>query len=214
MSHSNPYDRNEAFWNRYLKGRPKVPDGFFDMVFSYHAEHGGRFGVVHETGAGGGVHSARLAKRFERVLVSDPSEENLRIAKARLGADGGKYSFRLAKLEEIGDAWPGSGSVDLVFCAVIFHFTDTQRALQAIAEQLQPGGGTLVIAGWGYLRLDDPVVQRLWDKIVRTRNVAFYQRALVHAPSEEAREKSRAATRVGGSAYDAVAISGENLSLV
>ena len=107
---TNIYAQDENFWKLYLQGRPQVPDSFFDRIFQYHADHGGRFDTVHDAGAGAAVHSARLAARFDNVIVTDKSLVNIRAAKAKLR--GCKYAFEAVKLEETVKWAPKS--VDMV----------------------------------------------------------------------------------------------------
>lgn len=104
------YDQDSDFWQKYVKGRPQVPDSFFERVFGYHAEHGGDFGTVHDAGAGPGNHSSRLAKRFKKVIVSDYAERNIETAKAHLS--GLQYEFRVTKLEDTIQSLPAA-SVDM-----------------------------------------------------------------------------------------------------
>lgn len=89
----NPYDQNTSFWARYILGRPKVPDAFFERIFAYHESHSGSFNVVHDAGAGPAIHSARLAKRFAHVLVSDPVIMHIGEATKRLKADRARGLF-------------------------------------------------------------------------------------------------------------------------
>lgn len=48
----NVYEQSEGFWEKYIKGRPAVPQTFFDAIFKYHSDHEGNFDTVHEVGAG------------------------------------------------------------------------------------------------------------------------------------------------------------------
>ena len=54
----------ESFWEGYLSGRPQVPETLFDRIFKYHADNGGKFGVLNDIGASIGNYSARLAKKI------------------------------------------------------------------------------------------------------------------------------------------------------
>lgn len=156
------YARGEAFWNNYLKERPSPPESFFDRIFRYHETKGGRFNTVHDAGAGNGPYAQKLRSRFNTVIVSDLAPENVRLAQERLGTDG--FRYRAARVEDAGDIPPGS--VDLVFATNVLHFADQQLAMQAIADQLQPGG-TFVAAGFGPARFHDCKVQDVWDRIMQ-----------------------------------------------
>ena len=47
----NLYSGESNCWAEYQKGRPEVPESFYERIFNYHAEHGGQFGIAHDTGA-------------------------------------------------------------------------------------------------------------------------------------------------------------------
>lgn len=154
------YSRGSEFCIKYLRCRPQVADSLYERIFVYHAEHGGRFDTAHDVGAGAGIHSARLAKRFNKVIVTDISQENIEFAKSQL--QGPSYEFHVTKLEDT-KSFP-QASVDLVFAAAMLHFTDIDFALQAIAHQLK-SGGTFAALCIGACRLEDPAVQEAWIKV-------------------------------------------------
>ncbi|KIW05306.1 uncharacterized protein PV09_03831 [Verruconis gallopava] len=154
------FARDEAFWNNYLKGRPKPPQSLFDRIYAYHEQHGGRFDIAHDVGAGNGPYSAQLRSRFKHVIVSDIVAENVQLAELRLGTDG--YSYRTAKVEDADDIV--ERSVDLVFATNVLHFLDQPTAMQAIAKQLR-SGGTFAGAGFGPALFNDAKVQDVWSRI-------------------------------------------------
>jgi SAM-dependent methyltransferase len=156
------FAQNNEFWDNYLKGRPQVPDSFFNRVFDYHQEKGGNFGTVHDVGAGNAPYSQRLRSRFSHVIVSDIVAENITLARRRLqGFEG--FSFRAAGIQDVGDIAPGS--VDMVFAANVMHFPDPQdKAMEAIAYQLR-SGGTFAAAVFGPARFRDSKLQDLWARI-------------------------------------------------
>lgn len=131
MQNSQIYARDSEYWEKYLKGRPQLPDTFFDRIAKYHADHGGSFDVVHDVGAGVGVHSLRLKKYFKHVIVSDIVAENVKLAEQRLGRDG--YSYQAAKIED--STFLDEKSVDMVFAAFAMHHTDYEEAFKSIARQ-------------------------------------------------------------------------------
>jgi hypothetical protein len=154
------FAQDKGFWNNYLKGRPQAPQNFFDRIYRYHQEHGGKFGTAHDVGAGNGPYSAQLKSHFQHVIVSDIVSDNVRFAQDRLGTEG--YSFRTAKVEEADDI--PSGSVDLVFATNVMHFVDQQVAMETIAGQLR-SGGTFAAAGFAPALFDDDRVQDVWNRI-------------------------------------------------
>ena len=163
---ANPYDQQPAFWKDYLEARPQVPDSFFKRILNYHTEHGGQFDVLHDAGAGPGVHTTRLSKHFERVIVSDAAENNISIAETHLGTENNCF-FRIAKLEDTDDLEPSC--VDMLFATNVLHFTDIDQAMEAIAYQLKPGG-TFVGAVAGVLAISDPKIHSIWLEITRRLN--------------------------------------------
>ncbi|KAK7995702.1 hypothetical protein PG990_014475 [Apiospora arundinis] len=131
------FDQDDQSWENYSRGRPQVPDAFFDRIFAYHEGKGGQFGTVHDVGAGNGPYAKRLRARFAHVIVSDIVPTNVQLAQKRLrGLDG--FAFRAAKLEEADDI--PAGSIDMVFATNVMHFPDPQDAAMAVvARQLRSG---------------------------------------------------------------------------
>ncbi|CAF9913662.1 MAG: hypothetical protein GOMPHAMPRED_007990 [Gomphillus americanus] len=160
LNGDNAYNQDRDFWEKYLKGRPSIPQTFFEQIFNYHSDHGGRFDTAHEVGAGVGVHSPRLATRFDHVLVSDVISTNIEIARSRLQ---GPYSFKVSSLEDTIDLLPNS--IDLVFASTMMHFTQVDEAVKAVYHQLKPGG-TFAASLYGTYALHDVQAQGIWKKIV------------------------------------------------
>ena len=160
-SSAKTFARDEAFWNNYLKGRPRVPNAFFSRIIQYHQAHNGQFDTVHDAGAGNGLHARQLRTRFRHVIVSDVVAENVKLAQKHLGTDG--FSYRTARLEQADDVTPGS--VDMVFATNVMHFTDQGAAMRAIALQLK-SGGTFACAGFGPARFEDTSLQDVWARIM------------------------------------------------
>jgi hypothetical protein len=154
------FAQDKGFWNNYLKGRPQAPQSFFDRIYRYHQQNGGKFGTAHDVGAGNGPYSAQLKSRFQHVIVSDIVSDNVKFAEDRLGTEG--FSFRTAKVEEADDI--PQGSVDLVFATNVMHFVDQQVAMETIATQLR-SGGTFAAAGFAPALFDDDRVQDVWNRI-------------------------------------------------
>lgn len=156
------FAQDDKFWGNYQRGRPQVPDAFFERIFAYHETHGGKFGTAHDVGAGNGPYAQRLRARFSYVVVSDIVPENVELARARLGGLDG-FGFRAAKLEDADDIPPGS--VDLVFATNVMHFADPPDvAMEVVARQLR-AGGTFAAASFGPARFHDAPLQDLWDRI-------------------------------------------------
>lgn len=161
-SDSKIFAQDDKFWDNYLRGRPRAPDSFFHRIFDYHQAKGGSFETVHDVGAGIGPYARLLRSRFSHVIISDIVPENVDMASRRLKSHPG-FSFRVSRLEDVHDIVPGS--VDLVFATNVMHFADPQDvAMEAIAQQLRPGG-TFAAALFGPARLRDARIENLWARI-------------------------------------------------
>ncbi|PYI14340.1 S-adenosyl-L-methionine-dependent methyltransferase [Aspergillus violaceofuscus CBS 115571] len=171
-SNDKLFDKGQAFWNNYLKGRPSAPDVFFQRLFTYHQSHGGKFGTVHDVGAGNGPYAHILRSKFQHVIISDIATENVVLAEDRLGHDG--FSYRAARVEESDDIAPGS--VDMVFATNVMHFCDQPLAMSVIARQLRPGG-TFACAAFGAAQFEDPRIQDVYIRINHSGGRALLAKA-------------------------------------
>lgn len=186
-SNSNIFAQDTEFWDNYLVGRPKLPESFFDRIFSYHQSKGGVFGTVHYVGAGNGPYAQKLGSRFANVIVSDIVADNVELARRRLTGERG-FRFRVAELQDSDDI--EAGSVDMVFATNVMHFPDLQDAAMAtIARQLRRGG-TFVAAQFGPVRFHDSDLQDLWARINHEGGRQLLK--AVNNPSETIRVMGRA----------------------
>ena len=151
---------------------------------------------MHDAGAGVGVHSDRFAPYFERILVSDISEENVRVARMPLG-NNEKYEFQVANLKDGVDI--PAASLDLFLSSVAMHFCgkDIGKAVASAAQQIKPGG-TFAVAAFGVAVFADPEVQNLW---LRWNQID--SEALIASRSHDDKE-FRDIFRVAASAFDAI----------
>lgn len=195
MMSDNHYDRNADFWTTYLKGRPKIPDSFFDRVLDYHHHHGGEFGTLHDAGAGPGVHSKRLARHFEKIIVTDASEANIEVARTWL-EPAEKFDFKVVKLEDT--AYLASEGIDMVLAATMLHWTDVKRSMEAVAQQLR-SGGTFVALHAGNPTLHDAVLQEKWLRVFHDGLCRYWE-------ARKGPEKPLNALTITRSAYDAVPV--------
>ncbi len=76
-----------------------------------------------------------------------------------MGADYERYELIVSKLEDTISLPPAS--IDMVFPAVMMHFTDPSEAMAAVAHQLKPGG-TFLAAGFAYPVLEDEAARDAW----------------------------------------------------
>ncbi|KAJ5816546.1 Methyltransferase type 11 [Penicillium robsamsonii] len=159
---SRIFAQDDEFWDNYSRGRPQVPDTFWDRIWSFHETKGGAFDTVHDIGAGNGPYAQLLRSRFANVIVSDIVADNIGLAQDRLRGQAG-FAFRTAALEDADDI--PAGSIDMVFAANVMHFAEPQHdAMETIARQLR-SGGTFVASLFGPARFRDAKVQDLWERL-------------------------------------------------
>ena len=127
-------------------------DGHFRAAYARAAEQAREFvdfvgpqsgSAVVEVGAGSGrvTFDGGLAARIGpqgQLLVTDPSDAQLQVARGRAAAGGWDWvRFLRAPAEALPVA---SGTADLVLGAVFLHFTEPVRALCEMARVVRPGG--------------------------------------------------------------------------
>ncbi|SMQ53365.1 unnamed protein product [Zymoseptoria tritici ST99CH_3D7] len=175
-------------WESYMRFRPAYPPKVYSTVYDHHKANGGSFNSAVDIGAGIGIVSAELVKKFSHVTVTDPSAEYVEAAKAFLAANPKeKVSFLQAKAEDLSTAnLPGGGKVDLVAAAASIHWADAEVAVPRIADILNPGGtfaawlyGTRLIFDCGEnLDAVRAAYYTLWDDMVLARKSAYHTDAL------------------------------------
>jgi SAM-dependent methyltransferase len=137
----------------YASFRPGYPPALFDFLASL--PH--RRGTVWDAGTGNGQAALGLAERFERVIGTDPSTQQLEHA-----APHPRVEYRVAPAESSGlpDA-----SVDLITAAQAFHWFDFERFFAEARRVLTPGGA---VAVWTYnLARVSPEVDAWTDRMAR-----------------------------------------------
>lgn len=132
-----------------------------------------------DCGAGGGVASQVLAKKFNKVVVSEPNKEFLLWAKNRLTPmfPAGKFEF----LQEGGEksSLP-SESMDAVTICEALHWCDIPAALAEFHRQLKRGG-VLCIMHYSAPYLLNQEAQKiwkgLWNSTMETLEGKIYKRS-------------------------------------
>jgi SAM-dependent methyltransferase len=119
----------------YREARPLYPDALFDWL----AREAPARTLVWDAGCGNGQASVALAERFERVLATDPSAQQVGNAEARPN-----IAYRVEPGEQcsLPDA-----SADLATVAQALHWFDFARYFAEAARVLKPSG---VLAAWSY----------------------------------------------------------------
>lgn len=138
----------------YAKFRPTYPDALFDWLASLAP---GR-GLAWDAGTGNGQAARALAKRFDRVLATDASEQQIAHAEPHSGV-----TFRVGPADDSG---LDPGTCDLVTAAQALHWFDIPTFFAEARRVLRPRG---VVAVWTYGQpaLDDPAGDAMLQRYVR-----------------------------------------------
>src|SRR5262245_52526179 len=112
---------------RYASFRPHYPVGLFDYLLTLVP----RNSLVWDCAAGGGQATVDLAARFERVIATDASPEQLGSAPP---LDNVEYRVALAETSGLAD-----NSVGLITVAQALHWFDRNRFFPEVERVLKPG---------------------------------------------------------------------------
>ena len=137
MSHSQFKDHFSAFAADYAMFRPHYPEELFDFVASIpeHRE------AAWDCAAGSGQAAVPLADRFDRVIATDASAEQIRHASPHA-----RVSYGVALADASGLE---AGSVDLVTVAQAMHWLPHDRFFAEVRRVIAPNGA---LAVWCYTR--------------------------------------------------------------
>src|SRR5436309_13441105 len=129
------HDHFSEVANRYADFRPHYPATLFD----YLATPVPRSSLVWDCACGSSQATLDLATRFDRVVATDASREQIASATPHPNVE-----YRVAPADESGlpDA-----SVGLLTVAQALHWFDLERFYAEAKRVLQPGG---VLAVWAY----------------------------------------------------------------
>lgn len=173
-------------WNDYMQYRPLYTSTFFNRIYDYHSsKSNAAWSTAHDVGAGCGIVAASLAPRFEHLIVSDPVDEYIDLAKelliTRCKIPASKVRFEVAKGEELQIE---PNSIDLMTVCECIHWMEPADALSVFAKQLR-SGGTLAITGYYVPSIENnPTAQHHWGiiwQIWGQCNVAhLFERAVRH----------------------------------
>jgi len=128
-------DHFSAVASQYAQSRPTYPEALFDWLAANCARHA----LAWDVGAGNGQASVALAGRFDRVLATDLSAEQ--IAQA-VPHERIEYRAAPAELSGLGDH-----AADLVAVAQALHWFDLAPFHAEVRRVLAPGG---LFAAWTY----------------------------------------------------------------
>ncbi|MGA8278369.1 MAG: class I SAM-dependent methyltransferase [Rhodanobacteraceae bacterium] len=135
----------------YRAARPTYPDALFDWL----AGQVPKRDVVWDAACGNGQASIALARRFDRVIATDPSAQQIASAEPHPCVD-----YRVETAERCSLA---NGSTSLVTVAQALHWFDHTRFYSEAQRVLRPRG---VFAAWGYsdCRIG-PAIDRIKDRL-------------------------------------------------
>jgi SAM-dependent methyltransferase len=142
--------------NRYADFRPHYPAALFDYLATIAPQNS----LVWDCACGNGQATYDLAKRFDRVIATDASKEQIASA-----APNPKVEFRVVPAEQSGLP---DNSIALITVAQALHWFDFERFYAEAKRVLAPGG---VLAAWAYGINDvegDPVNQLVQDFYANT----------------------------------------------
>nr|POE58660.1 methyltransferase tpcm [Quercus suber] len=136
-------------WDAYIQFRPVYPEELYATIYAYHDSHGGAYDSAVDVGAGVGIVSAELIKKFSRVVVTDPSEAYVSQAKKHFAAfPQDRLAFVQIKAEELSLEILAEGEkFDLVTAAECLHWADVEKAAPQMATVTKSG---VTFAAWLY----------------------------------------------------------------
>jgi ubiquinone/menaquinone biosynthesis C-methylase UbiE len=129
------HDHFSEIARRYADFRPRHAAAVFDFLATLVPKSS----LVWDCACGNGQATVDLAERFDRVIATDASQEQIAAATPHP-----KIEYRVAPAEQSGlpDA-----SVDLLTVAQALHWFDLERFYAEAKRVLKPGG---VLAAWAY----------------------------------------------------------------
>jgi SAM-dependent methyltransferase len=154
MSFKDHFSRLAA---QYSAFRPSYPPALFDYLAQLCRERQKAW----DCACGNGQAALAIAERFESVIATDASPQQLAAAPANA-----KVTYRVARAEDSGIE---SSSVDLVTVAQALHWFDLDSFYGEVQRVLKPSG---VVAAWTYGTLHvegdgvDGLVQEFYRDIV------------------------------------------------
>lgn len=136
---------------RYARGRPRYPP----ELFAWLATLVERRDLAWDCATGNGQAAVGLAERFDRVVATDVSGEQLRHATPHP-----RIEYRVALADRSGLE---ADSADLVTVAAAVHWFDLPAFLTEVERVIRPGG---VLAAWTYHLGDvEPPFDKLFGRL-------------------------------------------------
>lgn len=137
MSFNDHFSQRASLYATY---RPHYPDALFEFVARLTRDHK----LALDCGTGNGQAAIGLAERFDKVVATDPSVEQIKNATPHP-----KIEYRLAQANASGLP---TRSVNLVTAAQALHWFDPEKFFAEVKRVLVSDGA---VAVWGY---GDPIL--------------------------------------------------------
>lgn len=142
--------------NDYAKYRPTYPEALYEYVASLSADRT----LAWDAGTGNGQAAVELARFFDAVVATDPSEKQLKEATV-----SARVEYRCATAEDSGLS---ARSVALITVAQAFHWFDQPKFYAEVKRVAKPGAA-LVVWSYGNATVNsevNAVVENLYEKIL------------------------------------------------
>lgn len=140
----------------YAQARPRYPGALFDWI----AQTAPSRECAWDVGCGNGQASIALAQRFERVIATDPSAQQIENAERHPRIE---YRVESGERTSIADR-----SVDAITVAQALHWFDLPRFVEEVKRVARPGA---LFVAWTYAGCNvtpqvDAVIARLYDDML------------------------------------------------
>lgn len=136
--------------SRYAEFRPRYPEGLFDAIAAASA----RRRRLWDCATGSGQAAAPLAARFDAVIATDASRQQLRSATPHPRV---RYAVARAEAVPVRERW-----ADVVTVAQALHWLDLAEFYAEVRRVLTPGG-LFVAWTYGLQRLGDDAIDGVLD---------------------------------------------------
>jgi len=133
---------------QYAEFRPKYPGALFDLLARLAPSRLRAW----DCACGSGQATLDLAERFESVIATDGSEQQIAAAKAHA-----RVTYRVARAEASG---LDDGSIDVITVAQSLHWFDRPAFYEEVRRVLRPAG-VLGVWTYGIPRLNDVNLDRV-----------------------------------------------------
>ena len=148
----------------YHRYRPTYPPSVLETILTYlkDGSQSENLKMAVDMGCGTGQATVPLAQHFTKVIGCDVSENQIKEAQRHNRQDSIEYQIAPAESMPFLD----NGSVDLVTCALAFHWVDPEQVYPEVKRVLREGGA-LAVYGYGLPILSTPESRQLFDEVRR-----------------------------------------------